>query len=267
MQPRFAKPLRYALLLSFLIHLVFLLGPGIDLPDWTPAAPLTVEIQTPPPQPAPPVATPRPPPRPKPRIPTPPPTTPVAAIPEPIELSPTLPQPEPSPAPTLPQPEPIPPQPAPPVVQSPITTRLAFPTHIEIVYSLHRGDHGIKLGTTTHKWRIGGTQYLLTSTTEASGLFSLFYSGRYIMTSKGSITPDGLQPVSFWIQRGQSADRTESAEFDWENKTLDYGKGTDRHNVSIAHGAQDQLSAFYQLALTAPHQGGLQFALTTERGI
>ena len=134
-----------------------------------------------------------------------------------------------------------------------------------MVYSVHRGDRGIKLGSTTHTWRIGGKQYLLTSTTEASGLFSLFYSGRYVLTSRGEITADGLQPISFWIQRGQSADRTESAEFNWEAKTLDYGKGNDRHNTAINKGTQDQLSVFYQLALTAPHESGLRFALTTGR--
>lgn len=130
---------------------------------------------------------------------------------------------------------------------------------------MHRGDQGIRLGRTTHKWRIAKNQYLLTSTTEATGLISLFYSGRYIMTSKGELTAEGLQPVSFWIQRGQSNDRTESAEFNWEAKTLDYGKGAERHNASINPGTQDQLSVFYQLALTAPHSSGLRFALTTGR--
>jgi len=262
MRSRTAKPLLYALLLSLFIHLVFLLSPNIELSDWAPTPPLTVEIQTPPP--APPVAAPRPPPRPKPHKLAPLPAAPIAAIPETIETNPE-PAPEPISDPT-PPPQPVPaPEPTPPVAQASITTRQAFPTRIEIVYTVHRGDQGIKLGTTIHKWHIGGAQYLLTSTTEASGLFALFYSGRYVMTSKGNITPNGLQPTSFWIQRGQSADRTEFAEFNWDSKTLDYGKSSERHNVSISDGAQDQLSVFYQIALTAPHTSGLRFALTTGR--
>jgi hypothetical protein len=261
MPSRAAKPLLYALLLSFFIHLAFLLGPNLELPDWKPAPPLTVEIQAPPP--APPAAAPRPAPRPKPRKPAAPAVAPVAAIPEAIATSPT---PEPAPAePIPPQPVPPEPEPSPPVVQPPINVRQAFPANIEIVYAVYRGDHGLKLGTTTHQWHVSGTQYELTSSTAASGLFSLFYSGRYIMTSRGDLTVDGLQPSTFYIQRGQSNDRTEFAEFDWRAKTLDYGKGTERHSVSIANGAQDQLSVFYQLALTAPHQGALQFALTTGR--
>ena len=261
MRARLSKPLLAALLLSFLFHLAVLLGPSIEFPAGQEPQLLSVTLQAaPPPKPVPPVVAPQPPPRPK----------PVKAAPPPVAVSPE-PGPEPAPepiasaatppAPPVPEPVPAPP----PIVQPPITQRVEFPALIEMVYSVHRGDRGIKLGSTTHKWRIGGKQYLLTSTTEASGLFSLFFSGRYIMTSKGTITPEGLQPVSFWIQRGQSNDRTEFAEFDWDNKKLDYGKGNDRHQADIALGTQDQLSAFYQLALTAPHTSGLRFALTTGR--
>lgn len=265
MLARRTKPLLTALLLSFLFHLALLLGPTIDLSTWKEPPPLTVTLQAAPPKPVPPMATSKPPLRPKVRKPTPSPApvAPVAAITEPS----ALPAPEPETAEPNPpaQTEPTPEPPPPPVIQPPITARVAFPSHIEMVYSVHRGDRGIKLGTTTHTWHISGKQYLLTSTTEASGLFSLFYSGRYALTSRGEITADGLQPISFWIQRGQSADRTESAEFNWEAKTVDYGKGNERHSAVIAKGAQDQLSVFYQLALTAPHESGLRFALTTGR--
>lgn len=262
MLARQTKPLLTALLLSFLIHLILLLGPTLELSDWKEPPPLTVTLQAEAPKPPPSVA-PTPPPRPKVRIPAPAPVAVVDTVDEPSPI--VAPEPVESVASTPTAPPIAPPEPPPPVVQSPITARVAFPSHIEMVYSVHRGDRGIKVGSTTHTWRLGGKQYLLTSTTEASGLFSLFYSGRYILTSRGEITADGLQPISFWIQRGQSADRTESAEFDWEAKTLNYGKGNERHNTAIAKGTQDQLSVFYQLALTAPHENGLRFALTTGR--
>ena len=274
MLARQSKPLLIALLLSLLVHVVFLLGPAFELSDWKTPPPLTVTLSEPPPKlPVPvaaPVAAPRPPPRPHVRKANPAPA-PIAAVAAAAEPSP-VPVPEEPPDTTAtatatptPQAEPTPEPPAPPIVQPLITERVAFPSKIEIAYSVHRGDRGIKLGTTIHKWHSAGKQYLLTSTTEAGGLFSLFYSGRYLLTSRGKITPDGLQPTSFWIQRGQSTDRTEFAEFDWEAKTLDFGKGNDHHSAVIAPGAQDQLSVFYQLALTAPHQGALHFALTTGR--
>ncbi len=265
MRARSAKALGYALLLSLLIHLILLFGTHFELPNWKPVPPLTVAIETPP-APAPVVETPPPPPPPsKPRKATPPPVVPVTTLPEDIETNPA-PTLEPvTDTPATPEPAPRPPEPVPTVAPPPITTRQAFPAQVEVVYSVYRGDQGLKLGTTTHQWHVSGTQYLLTSTTKASGLISLFYSGRYTMTSKGNITPDGLQPVSFWIQRGQSNDHTEIAEFNWQFNTLDYGNATDRHTIHIEKGTQDQLSAFYQLALAAPHQSGLRIALTTGR--
>lgn len=272
MPGRPAKPLLYALVLSFLVHLAVLLGPTLELPDWAPTPPpLTVTLQAATPKPAPPVTASLPlprPPRPRPSTTAPPATEPAASSedlsdPELGAVSDAGPDPEPELTPepdvaSTPAPAPAPPP------QS-ITTRQDFPALVEVVYSVHSGDHGLRLGATIHKWRIAKNQYLLTSTTEASGLFSLFYSGRYIMTSSGEITTEGLQPRSFWIQRGQSSARTETAEFDWETKTLDYGKGSDRHRATIANGTQDQLSVFYQLALTAPHRERVQIALTTGR--
>jgi hypothetical protein len=254
---RQGKPLLYALALSLLLHLSLLLGPRIELPHWTPEPPLTVAIQTPPP----PIAaapTPRPPRR---RSATPAPIpAPAAALITPSAEP--LPLPPPAPPPVVQTPEPV----APPAVPTPpVDPRPDFPAHIELVYSVYRGEQGLLLGKTTHTWHVVNNQYLLTSTTEATGLFALFFRGRYIMTSRGELTPNGLKPLSFWIQRGQSAERTEYANFDWAAKTLQYGKSDDLHQAPLADGTQDQLSAMYQLALTAPHTGRVTVALTTGR--
>lgn len=133
------------------------------------------------------------------------------------------------------------------------------------MYRVYRGEQGMLVGKTTHKWHAAKNQYLLTSSTEATGLFSLFFGGRYILTSRGELSPHGLKPISFWIQRGQSGARAEFAEFDWSAKTLQYGKYDEHQSVALNQGTQDQLSVFYQLALTAPHSGRIQLALTTGR--
>ena len=46
---------------------------------------------------------------------------------------------------------------------------------------------------------------------------------------------------------------------------MQYGKSNERRNVALNEGTQDQLSVFYQLALTAPHSGRFKLALTTGR--
>lgn len=242
------QPLIWAIALSLLLHVGLLLGPQIELPSWAAPPPLTVEIQAPPPQP-------------KPSSIKPAPKTPVIAQATPEVTATQSPAPSPvTPSAPLAQ---TPETPAP--IKAPIDNRPAFPGQFELVYTVYRGEQGMSVGRTTHKWRVANNQYLLTSSTEATGLFSLFFGGRYILTSRGELSAHGLKPISFWIQRGQSGERTEFAEFDWEAKLLQYGKSDERRNVALSEGTQDQLSVFYQLALTAPHSGRFKLALTTGR--
>jgi len=261
--PRRGKPFFYALLASFLLHLIILLGPHITLPQPAPEPPLTVKIQTLPPLAAIKPQAPRHAVKPKAK---PPRHAPVIPNPAP------LPEPAPTPAPQAIAQAPAPPVSAPAPASLPASPpmplpdpRPDFPARIQLVYSVYRGTQGLLLGKTTHTWHIIDNQYLLTSTTEATGLFSLFYHGRYIMTSRGELTPAGLKPISFWIQRGQSSEHTEYADFDWNAKTLQYGKHDDLHTAPLADGTQDQLSALYQLAFTAPHSGRVTVAITTGR--
>lgn len=253
---RIGRPFIWAIAFSLAVHISLLLGPRIDLPSWSAPPPLTVEIQTPPPPPAPPPKSLARHIRPAAKLhPLPQATPAVIAAPSPAPIAP--PQPEPAP--------PVPAVPAPAPLAAAINDRPAFPSQFELVYTVYRGDQGMSVGKTTHKWRTVNNQYLLTSSTEATGLFSLFFGGQYILTSRGELSADGLKPVSFWIQRGQSGARTEFAEFDWEAKSLQFGKSDERRNVALNAGTQDQLSVFYQLALTAPHSGRFRLALTTGR--
>lgn len=249
---RFAhrRPLTLAITFSLLLHVGLLVGPQIELPDWSAPTPLTAEIQSPPP--------------------------PLAKLPQPvrrpIKLAPksspiaqVAPEVAPDSAPLAPTPA-IPATPdAPEPPAAPIDNRPDFPSQLKLVYTVYRGEQGIPVGRTTHSWHVTNQQYLLTSSTEATGLFSLFFGGRYILISDGELSANGLKPISFWIQRGQSGERTEYAEFDWAAKSLQFGKHHERHNVSLSQDTQDQLSVFYHLALTAPHSGRFKLALTTGR--
>ena len=251
---RMGRPFIWAIALSFLLHIGLLLGPQIELKNGSAPKTLSVEIQASPPPP------------------------PTSSVPTPRLIRRASPQPVPeqvapavvaaSPAPISTPTEPAPPQIIPeasPPLAAAVDTRPPFPPQFEVVYTVFRGEQGMLVGKTTHKWHVANKQYLLTSSTEASGLFSLFYGGRYLLTSRGELGANGLRPISFWIQRGQSGERTEFAEFDWETKSLQYGKYDDRRNAALADGTQDQLSVFYQLALTAPHSGRFKMALTTGR--
>jgi hypothetical protein len=116
-------------------------------------------------------------------------------------------------------------------------------------------NYGLAQGEQTLVWINEGERYTLTSVAAATGLTGVFYSGRFVQTSRGRITPRGLAPEEFWDQRG---DKHSSARFDPASNilTVTPAKGTPRH-FDYQDEVQDVLSLFFHLALTAPPQHGL----------
>ncbi|HEY9097679.1 MAG TPA: DUF3108 domain-containing protein [Thiobacillus sp.] len=111
--------------------------------------------------------------------------------------------------------------------------------------------YGIASGEQTLVWvNEADKHYTIISVAEATGLAGLFYRGKFVQTSRGRMTPLGLLPEEFWDQRG---DKRSSAFFDVEQRqlTLMPDKGAPRH-FGYQQDAQDVLSLFFQLALTAP---------------
>lgn len=133
----------------------------------------------------------------------------------------------------------------------------ALPARIDMRFSLH---YGLASGEQTLVWINEGQRYTLTSVAAATGLTGMFYRGRFVQTSRGRITPQGLQPEEFWDQRG---DKRASARLDAAGGqvSLTTTRGDIRH-FPYAAGMQDALSLFLQLALTAPPpDGALRFAV------
>lgn len=248
------RRLLWALGISVALHLAVLFGTQIELPQPESAPEFTVKLEA---------------------LPRPAPPKPAPAKPRRMQSTKT-PLPAPAPQPT-PEPQ------APLVAAEPVATHAAsepasepvsepppkpltpLPQRIRIVYTLYKGDQKLNVGRMTHTWQIAGNQYTLTSIAEASGLFSLFVRGTLIQVSRGELTEVGLKPDEFWIQRGQSGNRTESASFDWTNQVLRFGRADEQKMQALSAGTQDVLSVLYQLALTAPHAGTLELAVTNGR--
>lgn len=110
--------------------------------------------------------------------------------------------------------------------------------------------YGIARGEQTLVWVSDGEGYTATSVASATGLAGLFYSGRFMQTSLGRVTPQGLVPETFWDQRG---DKRSTARFDTARGVLAYtpAQGSTRH-TAYQGDVQDSLSLFFHLALTAP---------------
>lgn len=124
----------------------------------------------------------------------------------------------------------------------------ALPARIDMRFQVR---YGLASGEQTLLWVSDGSHYTVTSVAAATGLVGVFYSGRFVQTSRGRITSQGLQPEEFWDQRG---DRRSSARFDPGNGryTLTPAKGAPRHFETSGDDPQDALSLFFQFALTAP---------------
>lgn len=261
------RPLFWALAASLLLHMSLLFGPQIELPAWSTPAPLTVELAEPPPKPKTVAAVVkqvkriRPAQKPAPEVaPSVAPTPEAPVAPTPVaQESGTPPEPPAAPAPPA-----TPEAASAPAEPMPIAS---FPSRLTLRYTAYAGEGGFLAGHTVHQWRVERNQYLITSVTEAVGLAALFLRGEYRQTSRGEIGATGLVPMEFWVQRGQEGRRTEGAEFDWTNHRLNYGKSNDKREISLAPGAQDQLSVFYQLALTAPFTESVQLLLTNGRKV
>lgn len=154
----------------------------------------------------------------------------------------------------------------PAAIESSAAEAIPLPELAEIRYTLYKGRDGFQVGKVQQTWKRDGTSYTIDQVAEASGIASLFVSGRHVQISQGEITPEGLKPSSYWVQRGQRADKTDTARFDWENMRLTLGTAGDTRSVILPDGTQDLLSFLYQLALSPPQQGeSTRLHITTGR--
>ncbi len=197
---------------------------------------------------------------------TPPPSGPVpraerrAAVPPPVDAPDPPPDPSPVPSPealpavaAAPAAPEVPAVPAPPVQPAPPPLN-SLPARIDMRFDLH---YGLASGEQTLVWVSTGNRYTLTSVAGATGLTGMFYRGRFVQTSRGRITPLGLQPEDFWDQRG---DRRSTARFDQAaaQVVLEPARGAPVQ-LAYADGLQDALSLFFQFALVAPPAGAMSF--------
>lgn len=256
---RSLRPWWLALGVSLLLHVGLLGGPGWLLPQWdSPPEPPPFEarlVAIPAPVEAPPAPSPKPPVAkkpPAPRLPPPPVTPPPPAEPvaEPVaEVATPAALADAQLIDTVTKPSEQAPVAAPasaPVEASapPLNT---LPRRLELRYQVR---YGIAAGEQVLLWVNEGERYTITSVAEATGLAGVFYRGKLVQISRGSITPHGLQPEEFWDQRG---DKRSSGHFDTATRmlTLEPPVGPPRH-FSYAGDVQDVLSLFFQFALTAP---------------
>jgi hypothetical protein len=182
----------------------------------------------------------------------------------------------PEPERTAPPGEPA--EPAPPAVEpAPRTALLAsppapapvksLPRKGRITYTLFLGTDRFSVGRTVQSWEIDGDAYKLGSTSETTGLASLFAARHLTYLSEGKLTVRGLRPETFLMSRTRRGQlEAGRARFDWSAGRITFGKVPDQRDAALPAGSQDIVSFMYQLSLAPPEPGPLRLSITNGVG-
>ena len=261
-----------ACVLSVALHLALLVGLQVEMPEKKTPAIRILEARLVPLKPAAPmiepVIEPAPPaleivkPKPRPRRPTTVAPKPITApLPPPADPVPEAP---PAPSTDAPVPEvapvaPLASEPAP--AEKPRS--VSMPKRILIRFAVNWGTDGPGVGKAEYRWLRDGNRYELQSITESTGVIALFTAQKLQQTSTGEITERGLQPEIFVIQRGTK--RSDSALFDWNEKSLKLVDSEKIQTLPLPAGTQDIMSLLFQFAFAPPAQGDIAFSVVTGR--
>lgn len=119
--------------------------------------------------------------------------------------------------------------------------------HYELLYGSIRG------ATVDETFTLAQDHYTIESISRAFGLVALFKPESIRVTSEGTLTAHGLQPLAYSSTRKLDSDRNTRADFDWTSQQITLTNRAGKQTLPLPFGTQDRLSAMYQfmfLALT-----------------
>lgn len=131
-----------------------------------------------------------------------------------------------------------------------------------LVYDLNFG--GGPAGVVVHTWSSDGRTYEAESIAEGIGLVRLFFDGRFVQRSVGTIGREGLVPAEYTLERGSAA-RRERARFDWDAGRITFSWKGERREDGLPTGAQDALSILHQVYFVRPSGGAGPVDVATSR--
>ncbi len=141
---------------------------------------------------------------------------------------------------------------------------VALPPRVDLVYTAYLGTQGFIIGDATYRFEHEGDRYRISTVGQARGLAALFVHGTGKVESRGLITPAGLKPLEFVIERG-SADRREIAFFNWDGETVSLNDG---QTENLAAPAFDPLTILWQPYFSPPTGASqITFSLATTRKV
>ncbi len=255
-----------ALLLSLVVHLVVSQWP-VDLPTTPESTPLTASITELPPPPTPTAtatAAAKPKPKPKPRQ-----SSPINTPAPPVEAAAEATLPDTTRADAAAKEALDKAQADAAVVAEAVVTPGAatsgkvLPPRVDLAYKVFYGTRGFLIGDAVYRFEHSNNRYRISTVGEARGLAALVLRGQGKIESRGLITEDGLQPLTFRVERG-GPDRVETAAFDWEAGLLTMFDGK---TAALDLPTFDPLALMWQYYFTPPTADQVSFTVGTPRRI
>ncbi len=152
-------------------------------------------------------------------------------------------------------------EPAGGALAAPPEAMAAWPSAGMIEYEVLYGKLGFRIGNAVHRWSREGTGYRMESVAKAGGLLAAIGSLSYTQRSEGEVTPWGLQPESFEVERGGR--RREWSDFDWARGEVDLYRDGKSRQAALHPGDQDVLTLWHQIGLAAPWAGEVTLTVVT----
>jgi hypothetical protein len=138
-----------------------------------------------------------------------------------------------------------------------------LPPRLDLAYKVFLGTQGFLVGEATYRFEHHGDAYRIATVAQARGLAALFIHGKGKVESSGVITPNGLQPREFAVERG-SSDRREVAHFDWEQGIVTLNDNT---TLPLEPPSFDPMTLMWQAYFTPPESPVQNLNVVTTRRI
>jgi len=143
------------------------------------------------------------------------------------------------------------------------TPPVVLPPRLDLAYKVFFGTQGFMIGEATYRFERDGDRYRISTVAQPRGLAALIVHGKGLVESRGTITPQGLKPYEFVVERG-SADKREVAYFDWDAGNVVLNGGD---LVPLEAPAFDPLTILWQPYFAPPSRDDQSFSLATTRRV
>lgn len=121
-----------------------------------------------------------------------------------------------------------------------------WPQSGQLLFEVLRGERGLKLGESDHRWQHDGLHYTMSTVMQTTGLAAMLQEFTYTQTSEGQISKGRLQPGKLVVSQRKGNDQ---AVFDWSNAQVVITRKQRQHSFPIRSGDVDMLGIWHKAGI------------------